>query len=258
MKTNGNTSAGAIRLGAVAAAWVATLMVADAGARRFTYSYEATTMPQGHREYETWVTWKTDADADQDFERFDIRHEFEFGVTDRLQLALYLLDWRYEESATEDGKADFHDVAVEAIYGLTDPVKDWIGSAVYGEVKVGDGFLELESKLILQKDIGPWAFVYNIGGAIEWEDSYEHDEAELVQSAGVSYLINPSWSVGVEGVHECGVEDVEDFGDNAAYAGPNITYRSSSWWVAVSGLFQLTDIDDEGDFQLRTIVALDF
>lgn len=215
-------------------------------------------MPQGHREFETWVTWKTNAADDDDFERFDIRHEFEFGVTDRLQMAVYLADWRYEESATEDGKADFRDVAVEAVYGLSDPTEDIIGSAVYGEFKIGDDFVELETKLLLQKNFGPWSWVYNIGGAIEWEDSYHDDEAELMQSTGLSYLITPAWSVGAEVVHECAVDDVEDFGDNVVYAGPTVSYRASNWWVAVSGMFQLTDVDDEADFQLRTIVSFDF
>ena len=160
-----------IRGSAGLAACLAMCGSADAGARRFTYNYEATTMPQGHREFETWVTWKTNAADDDDFERFDIRHEFEFGVTDRLQLALYLPDWRYEESATESGKADFRDVAVEAVYGLSDPTEDIIGSAVYGEFKIGDDFVELETKLLLQKNFGPWAWVYNVGGAIGWEDS---------------------------------------------------------------------------------------
>ena len=60
----------------------------DAGSRRFTYSYETTTMAAGAMELESWVTWKTNQANDPDFERFDIRHEFEYGVTDRLQLAL--------------------------------------------------------------------------------------------------------------------------------------------------------------------------
>ena len=211
--------AGAIRGVASVALWGATLGSAEAGARRFAYNYEATTMPAGAREYETWVTWKTDKASDPDFDRFDIRHEFEFGITDRFQLAFYLADWRYEESSSESGKAEFRNVAVEAIYGFSDPTTDLIGSAVYGEVKLGDDFVELESKLLLQKNFGPWAWVYNIGAEVEWEDSYHEDEAEVMQSMGLSYLINPNWSTGVEALHECGVDDVEDFGDNVVYLG---------------------------------------
>jgi hypothetical protein len=74
--------------------WLLTALAvtADASSRRFAYSYETTTMSKEVMESENWVTWKTDKDSDPDFERFDIRHEFEYGVTDRLQLAFYFAD----------------------------------------------------------------------------------------------------------------------------------------------------------------------
>lgn len=231
---------------------------AEAGSRRFTYSYETTTMAKGAMELESWATWKTDKAADPDFERFDIRHEFEYGVTDRLQLAFYFADWRYEENAAESGKTEFRDVAVEAIYNLTDPNTTPFGSALYGEIKGSDDFIELEGKLLLQKNIGQWMFVYNLGGEIEWEDDYQNDEAELFQTAGVSYQINPSWSVGTELLHEIAVPDVDTIGDSGVYLGPNVAWRNDRFSVAVTGLWQVTSLADEPDFQLRTIFAVDF
>ncbi len=231
---------------------------APAGSRNFAYSYETTTMAKGAMELESWVTLKTHTENDADFERFDIRHEFEYGVTDRLQLAFYFADWRYEENATEAGDADFHDVALEAIYNLTDPNTSPFGSAIYGEIKGSDDFVELEAKYLLQKNVGLWIFVYNIGGAVEWENNYEDDEAELMQSIGCSYRINPSWSLGAEALHEIGLPDAEDFGDSGVYLGPNVAWRNSRCSLAVAGLWQLTDVDDEPDFQLRTIFAVDF
>lgn len=179
-------------------------------------------------------------------------------MTDRLQLAFYFADWRYEENADEAGQAEFRDVAIEAIYNLTDPNTTPFGSALYGEIKGSDDFIELEAKLLLQKNIGQWIFVYNIGGAIEWEDEYTEDKAELMQSAGVSYQINPSWSVGAEVLHEIEVPDVEEIGDSAVYLGPNIGWRNERFSVAMTGLWQLTSLSGEPDFQLRTIFAVDF
>jgi hypothetical protein len=237
---------------------LAIAATAEAGSRRFTYSYETTTMAQGAMELESWVTWKTNQSSDPDFERFDIRHEFEYGVTDRLQLAFYFADWRYEENADEAGEAKFRDVAIEAIYNLTDPNTTPFGSALYGEIKGSDDFIELEAKLLLQKNIGQWIFVYNIGGEIEWENEYTEDKAELMQSAGVSYQINPSWSVGAEVLHEIEVPDVDEIGDSAVYLGPNIGWRNERFSVAMTGLWQLTSLSGEPDFQLRTIFAVDF
>lgn len=237
---------------------LALAATAAAGSRRFAYSYETTTMAKGAMELESWVTWKTDKASDPDFERFDIRHEFEYGFSDRLQLALYFADWRYEENATESGKTEFRDVALEAIYNLTDPSTTPFGSALYGEIKGGDDFIELEAKILLQKNIGKWMFVYNAGGEIEWENNYESDEAELMQSAGASYQITPSWSAGAELLHEIAVPDVDTIGDSAVYLGPNVAWRNNRFSVALTGLWQLTSLAGEPDFQLRTIFAVDF
>lgn len=209
-------------------------------------------------ELESSVTWKTQQASDPDYERFDIRHEFEYGVTDKLQLAFYFADWRYEESAKESGKTKFSDIAIEAIFNLTDPNTSAFGSALYGEITGGDDFIELEAKLLLQKNFGAWMIVYNVGGEIAWEDDYQNDEAELMQSAGVSYSINPSWSVGVEVLHEIAVPDVDTIGHNGLYIGPNIAWRNNRFALAITGLWQITTLAGEPDFQLRTLFSVDF
>lgn len=231
---------------------------ANGGSRHFGYTYETTTMPKGAMELETWVTWKTHVAEDADFERFDIRHEFEYGVTDRLQLAFYFVDWRYEKSSDNSGSTSFQDVAVEAIYNLTDPNTTAFGSALYGEIKGSDDFIELEAKLLLQKNIGSWIMAYNIGGEIAWEDDYKEDQAELIQSAGIAYQIRPSFSVGAEVLHEIAVPDVDTLGDNGVFLGPNVSWRHERLSLTLTGLWQLTSLDGEPDFQLRTLISLDF
>lgn len=231
---------------------------AQAGDRHFTYSYETTTMAAGAMELETWMTWKSQQADDPGTDSFDLRHEFEYGVTDRLQLAFYFADWTYERPGKGKSGSDFKDVAVEAVYNLTDPNTSAFGSAVYGEIKGSDDFIELEAKLLLQKNLGDWMIVYNVGGEIEWENDYRHDEAELMQSLGVSYQISPSFSAGLEVLHEIGVPDVESFGGNGLFAGPTVSWRAGNLGIGISGLWQVTTLDDEPDFQLRTILSVDF
>ncbi len=240
------------------AALLAIAAPANAGSRRFAYSYETTTMPAKAMELETSVTWTTNRPSDGDFERFDIRHEFEYGVTDRLQLAFYFLDWRYQESSKDAGEITFQDVAVEAIYNLTNPNTSLFGSALYGEIKGSDDFIELEAKLLLQKNYGAWMFVYNIGGEVVWEHDYTDDEAEFKQSLGIAYELSPAWSVGGEVLHELAVPDVESFGDSAVYAGPNVSWRSGRFALTTTAMWQLTQLADEPDFQIRTLFSIDF
>ena len=73
----------------------ALLPRANAGSRRFTYVYEATTAAPGSVESENWVTWKTSPAEERGFNQVDFRHELEFGLTEHLQLGIYLADWSY-------------------------------------------------------------------------------------------------------------------------------------------------------------------
>lgn len=244
----------------LAAAWVALAgKNLHADVRPFVFSYEATTMPAGGFEYEQWVTWKASKDTDSDFDRLDFRHELEWGVTDHFQLAFYV-DWRYQDghSVSDDGES-FQDLAIEAIYNLTDPVEDPIGIALYGEYKGGDEKQVIETKLLLQKNIGKWILVWNGVFEAEWEGKhYDEDKMVLEQTAGIAYQISPSFSAGAELLHEIEYDDWEEWGDHVVYVGPNASYRGQGWWVTVAPLFQVTDVDSEADFQTRLIFGINF
>jgi len=240
--------------------WVISLMAtsANASSRRFCYSRETATMPAGAMELETWVTWKTNRATDPADEQFDIRHEFEYGLTDRLQLSFYFAEWQIKDSSAGVRDTEFKGVAAEVIYNLSDPNTAPFGSAVYGEVKGGEDFIELEGKFLFQKNRGAWGFVYNVGGEVEWEDGEQDPQAELKQSAGALYQLLPSWSVGAEILHEIAMPDANSFGDSGVYLGPNVSWRSREIAVTVAGLWQATSLADEPDFQLRTIFSIDF
>ncbi len=248
-----------LALAAVAAA-LTFHPAANASDRRFTFVYEATTQPKGAWEYEQWVTWKTDKDIDSKFDRFELRHELEWGVTDNLQAAIYLADWRYQDgrSVTDDG-AEIRNSALELIYTLSDPIEDELGSAIYGELKLGDEIIELESKLILQKNIGKWVLAWNGIAAVEWEgEHYDEDKAELGQAMGASYQFSPELTAGVELVHEVEYDDWSEWEDHVVYLGPNVSVRTESWWCTISPLFQVTDVDSEPNFEARLIFGFDF
>src|SRR5829696_1459136 len=147
---------------------LASAASSEAGQRRFAFTYETTTSPKGEVELENLVTWKHTRNREGRVDEFDFRHELEFGVTDRLQVGVYLLDWSYSPDATGK-KTQYKHSGVELIYALTNPVTDWIGSAAYLEVLAGDEVLEIEGKLLLQKNFGPLIIAYNAVLEAEWE-----------------------------------------------------------------------------------------
>lgn len=246
------------RLSTAALLTIVAISPAGAGERRFAFSYEADTVPAGTREFEQWVTWKSDKATNHDFDEFTFREEFEFGLTDRLQLGIYLADWRILRGTDDDGTT-FKDTGFDLIYNLTDPTTDWIGSALYGEVLVGPDKFVLEGKLLLQKNIGKWMFVANTIVEAEWEgDDLEEKVGVWQNTFGVSYQVNPSLTIGAEAKHEVEFENWEERGEHVLYAGPNFSYRRKNFFIVVAPLFQVTSIASEPDFMTRTIFGFHF
>lgn len=229
---------------------------ADAGERRFTYIYETTVHKQGEWEFEQFVTWKTAKEDTRDYDRFDFRTEIEYGVTDRFQLGFYLSDWRYEETSSKDKRGgDWRAVAVESIYNVWDPTTEPLGLALYSELKIGDEVLEVEGKILLQKNIGKLTFAYNAIIEAEWEGhNYDEDKGELAQAFGMSYQFSPRFLAGFELLHEVAIPDWRGAsGKGVLYVGPNFSYRAEDWWATLTPLFQVSDVEDEPDFQMRLI-----
>ncbi len=222
------------------------------GARHFTYVYEATTSAPGSVESENWITWQTHRPNDRDFNQVDFRHELEFGITQRFQAAVYIADWSYESEA----KFRYQASALELIYNFTNPVIDPVGLSIYQEIKAGDHTFESESKVIAQKNLGRWIIAYNATLEAKWESGDQ--EGELGQAAGVSYEVNPHWSVGGEILHEVAFPEWADAGQSVVWLGPNVSVRVGNWWATMSALSQATQVDDEPDFQLRTIFGYAF
>jgi hypothetical protein len=245
----------ALRVGIFVAAILPALS-AFGGARHFTFLYEANTSAQGSLELENWVTWQHATGLGR-FDQVDFRHELEYGVTDNFQASIYLADWFYKTDPGHSGYV-YSDSAVELIYNLTNPVVDPVGLSIYGELRAGDRLIELESKLIAQKNFGPLILAYNATLESVWKgNDLSEREGELQQALGASYEISPRISVGIELLHEFVFPDWRDEERiRNVFIGPNASYRHGDWFVTVTALAQATDRHDEADFQVRTIFGI--
>jgi hypothetical protein len=215
-------------------------------------------MPKGDIELEQTVTWMARRGAPGNVDDFQFRHEIEFGITDRFQLGFYFSNWLVTHAM---GRTDAHwqSVSLEAIYNLTNPTTDLLGSALYGEVQVGDRVVSIEGKLLLQKNLGPFIIAYNASLESEWEGSGLRDRhGEFQQTLGVSYQVSPKFSVGAEMLHEVQFEDWHSAGEHALYIGPDATFRFGRAYATATVLFQATGIREEPDVQTRFIVGIDF
>jgi len=226
------------------------------GVCRFTFLYEANTSAQGSLELEKWVTWQR-ATGPGRFDQVDFRHELEYGVTDKFQVSVYLADWLYEAHPEHSGFV-YSDSAIELIYNPANPVVDPVGLSIYGELRAGDRLIELESKLIAQKNFGPLILAHNATLESVWEgNDLSEREGEFSQAIGASYEVSPRLSVGLELLHEFVFPEWRDEEKiRNLFVGPNVSYRRQNWFVTMTALAQATDTKDEPDFQLRTIFGI--
>jgi hypothetical protein len=231
--------------------------------RRFTYSYEPETPPQGLLEYEQWITLRTQrtsAVGQENYNDWRFRHEFEYGVTDRYAVGLYL-NTRYRsftDPATEDHESsfDFDGVSVENRYMLLNPAEKAVGLTFYLEPTFSGDAAELEEKILIGQRYGAWKWVLNLGHATEWEDDFHEVEGELDLSAGVSYDLGKRFSLGLEVRNVTVFPEYEETESTALYVGPVISYRTDKWWLALTVMPQVYGVNYGGNPDHNTSLDL--
>src|SRR5438477_3165899 len=117
-----------IYIGFASLFWALGIFSGSATERFFTYTYEPETMPRGLWEYEQWVTLRagrSSAVGQEDFNRWEFRHEFEYGVTDNYTLSLYLNEslqnFHQPETRRNVSHFQFDGVSLENRYMVLNP-----------------------------------------------------------------------------------------------------------------------------------------
>jgi hypothetical protein len=212
---------------------------ASAVPQRMVFNDEATTLTKGTFEFETASIWEHGSHENV----FTFKHELEFGLTDNLELDVYLSEWDYTKSKGESGKATWGNAGLELIYAFSNPTTDIVGSALSLETQFGKhGLFELEPRLRLQKNVGPFTLLYNVGLNASW--SNEENSGEFFQALGAAYRINSHVFAGVDLTHNVAYPGWSNPA-NELYLGPTLHLRSGSVWLATEMGFKLTAQDRE-------------
>ena len=197
------------------------------------------------------------AEADND-DSYNSKHqvEFEYGVTDHVQLAYYEV---YTWDRAKDWERD--EFKIEAKLRLAEAGQWPLDLALYTEYKNPDGHRdirsdELENKVILSKDVGPW----NLVGNFVFEKKINtHSDWEFEYTAGMSCALTARTRLGLELKETLG--DSDEFGwhrkDHQLFLVPGLyTNLTPHVRVLVGPAFGLTRASD--DLQLRSIVEVEF
>ncbi|HEY3371021.1 MAG TPA: DUF6662 family protein [Prolixibacteraceae bacterium] len=256
---------------------ILTAVTVQAQDRVFTYTYQSNVLNKGQKEIEVWSTLGT---GRQDYYRgLDHSLEFEVGLGGKLQTAFYL-NYGYSKGITQTNGIDVlntnnsYSFANEWKLKLSDPVANKLGSAVYFEYTIAPSDVELEGKLILDKQIGRFTNAFNLVGELEFEKEFTQEgnkleaetekEVKLEWNYGLSYKINNRWFAGFEVMNE-NVFAEGELEKSILTAGPGIAYMGDGFWMNFTLMPQLANlkgggrslIDDDG-LQARLIFSYEF
>ena len=225
-----------------------------ANARHFTYTYESAVLPAGEREIEIWHTEKLGRNAY--YHGIDQRLELEWGITDRLQGAVYF-NFSSEQSEDENGayrqKNKLYGSSLELKYRILDRAVSPFGLAFYGEVLSKPHETEAEAKLIMDKKIGPFLFALNLVGEREWlfKEGKNETEDTLAGYAGISYGLTSALHLGVEFSNVNEFKKGEGFEKKAFYGGPVFSYDAGGWWYSMTVMPKWKEIKKEEENEAR-------
>ena len=255
----------------------------QADERRFTYTYEPEVLPQGAMEFEQWVTLRTQRTKGgevkkENFNRWEIREELEYGVTDRYSVSLYLNAMAESfrdlgaNPAENKSEFEFKGISIENRFMVLNPAEHAVGLTLYLEPRFSGDEAELEQKIIIGQRHGDWKWAFNLTHATEWEDNFHSTEGELEASFGVTRDFGKQWSLGLEFRDHNELPEYRKWENTALFLGPVISYRQEKWWAALTIMPQIygvnfgEDPDDNRHLELeghervniRLIVGISF
>ena len=263
-------------LAAVAASVLSFSAAADENL--FGYVAGAEPTPKGHNETYLWLTHRYDKGVGR-YSAYDLKLEYEHGITDNLAGAVYLKGQSIDSSGIRiDGymPADKHygmrpsGVEGSLKYAFLRPALDDIGLAAYFSLSYdwldahsgqGKDKYSFETKLLAQKYFLDGQVV--LAGNLGLESAYakrkpiadlpvndatgepldwptsQEMEIELSAATGIAYRFAPNWYAGVEALYATEFETGVGRERWSLQAGPTLHYASKQWWGTLTFMPQI-------------------
>jgi hypothetical protein len=226
---------------------VFSFLVSDAQDRNFARTYQSNVLPKNNIDLEFWHT-SCIGHSGQFYHAQDQRMEVEFGLGRNWQTAFYFNRFQKRSSEGQDGTVTSTEIGFsnEWKIKLADPSANKIGLALYGEwgIKGGDE-LELEAKIILDKNIGRHLIAFN--GVYEFEKEFEWVDGKIKSDGyempveldlGYLYNVNKNLGLGFELRNHNEIVKGEGWEHSVLFGGPTINFRGSRWFVIANYLPQ--------------------
>lgn len=243
--------------------------------RIFTRTYQSNVLPAGAMELEYWNTLRSG--KEHFYNALDQRLELEIGLGKKVQTAFYMNfnSAAYSPNDSVIFKVHSFSFSNEWKIKLSDPVANALGSALYAEIGFDGQEIELEGKLILDRQIDKNIFAANIVGEYEMEfeaeDGKIETEVETPFELDLAYmrLIGKSAGLGLEVRNHNEVKEGE-WENSAWFAGPSVHFRGDRWFINLNVLPQLfnakkeegskenLDLDEHEKVEARLLLSFSF
>ncbi len=241
----------------VLAALVAVTLPGRSDENTFGYVYGTETEPRGHAELYQWATVRA-GKVSGHYEAWDFNTELEYGITDRLQVSLYLNGARHNirgvPGLADENRFAFRGLQASLKYRLSGPGQGGLGVALYVEPgysrvdRVGGDETreqELETKLLLQKYLAGGRVIWAGNAMVEFEREKEVDgwsgRLGFEFSHGLAFRLASNWFAGLENSWRAEFTQVRLNAPQrgAVFLGPSLHYDDERWWFTLAVLPQI-------------------
>lgn len=226
---------------------VGLLDSAFADARKYVWTYEYQTMPKGRSEVEFYETIKVPDKSNDGTKTFEQWIEYEYGVTNHFDLAMYQMCKTSDKNSKVGTKYD--GTKLRARYRFGEKNRYWVDPLFYAEFKISpvpSAPDELELKAVLAKDIGKFNFAYN---QIVSRPAERRGAVDNSYAAALSYMFKHRYSIGIE--------SKGSYRAQKYYLGPTFSARFQKRWFTTAGLALKVSRPGD-DVQLRVIAGYIF
>jgi len=179
--------------------------VASANPRPLPFTYQHEQIASGAAELEQYVDLtpgrarEASSPAARWYGLSQFATEFEYGLTDRLELGLYVTYAPAASSGFDEipRAPDGNGMKQRLRFKLAETGEWPIDVSLYGEAVENERELELEAKVILQRRLGLARVIANLSGEREFYYDGKHDIV-LNPSAGLTFELSPTIQPGIE------------------------------------------------------------
>lgn len=187
----------------------------------------------GEMTLQQWFSW-ANGSTGASFNNFESQSEFDYGLSDRLQLGLSVLyDWERTRPPGDPAEIESRPgFAGEIIYVVIPIDNEPFGLSLAFDPAIDAHSKALAFRLLLEKRIGRFQHVLNINFDNEWEKdagSAWHGTSGIAMNYGLGYALDRNWTVALEIGNELDFDELLIGGrlkaaTNTVFAGPTLQY----------------------------------